>query len=294
MALKSVSPGGNGSLINRLYNMIIEMDIPGLSKFSIQAILDTGCTTCCIDRKAVPAEALEALSYSVTFNCVSSVQESKTKVKNGMMTIGEHRFRIPFTYAIDMTVKDGIQMLVGCNFIKANSGGLRIEGTTVTFYKNITTLHTTTEIQKAAMAIPELDMNEEEYRSIQEAVYYGKEGTNERFVQRFSKLLQEFKAQGYIGEDPLKHWSKNQVTCKIDIINPDLTIQDKPLKHVTPATEDAFKKHITALLQLGVIRPSKSRHRTMAMIVQSGTFINPKTKKEEKGKERMTSTAYQA
>ncbi|KAL9250959.1 Polyprotein P3-like protein [Drosera capensis] len=92
---------------------------------------------------------------------------------------------------------------------------------------------------------------------------------------------------GFIGNDPLKHWARNKVHCKLDIINPDLTIQDKPLKHVTPAMEDAFKRHVTALLEIRVIRPSKSRHRTMAIMVNSGTTVDPITKREIRGKERM-------
>ncbi|GJY38755.1 putative polyprotein [Tanacetum coccineum] len=67
----------------------------------------------------------------------------------------------------------------------------------------------------------------------------------------------------------------------------DITIEDRPLKHVTPAMEDSLKKHVDSLLKIGVIRPSKSRHRTMAMIVNSGTTIDPATGREIKGKERM-------
>ncbi|GJW70534.1 hypothetical protein Tco_0127451 [Tanacetum coccineum] len=67
----------------------------------------------------------------------------------------------------------------------------------------------------------------------------------------------------------------------------DVTIEDKPLKHVTPAMEDLFRKHVDSLLKIGAIRPSKSRHRTMAMIVNSGTTIDPATGREVKGKERM-------
>ncbi|GJT48740.1 hypothetical protein Tco_0974897 [Tanacetum coccineum] len=51
--------------------------------------------------------------------------------------------------------------------------------------------------------------------------------------------------------------------------------------------EDLFRKHIDSLLKNGVIRPSKSRHRTMAMIVNLGTTIDPVTGREVKGKERM-------
>ncbi|GJU77457.1 Orf y [Tanacetum coccineum] len=99
--------------------------------------------------------------------------------------------------------------------------------------------------------------------------------------------LERLKHQGYIGEEPLKHWKKNGKLCKLDIINPDITIKDQPLKHVTPAMEDSFKKHVDSLLKIGAIRPSKSRHRTMAMIVNSGTTIDPATGREIKGKERM-------
>nr|GFC33733.1 retrotransposon protein, putative, Ty3-gypsy subclass [Tanacetum cinerariifolium] len=107
------------------------------------------------------------------------------------------------------------------------------------------------------------------------------------FLEQFKPVIERLKQQGYIGEEPLKHWIKNGELCKLDIINPDITIEDRPLKHVTPAMEDSFKKHVDSLLKIGAIRPSKSRHRTMAMIVNSGTTIDPVTGKEVKGKERM-------
>nr|ARD08906.1 hypothetical protein [Alhagi bacilliform virus] len=50
---------------------------------------------------------------------------------------------------------------------------------------------------------------------------------------------------------------------------------------------DTFKRHIDALLKIKVIRPSKSRHRTLAVMVKSGTTIDPQTGKEVKGKEHM-------
>ncbi|GKE59501.1 hypothetical protein Tco_1498686 [Tanacetum coccineum] len=51
--------------------------------------------------------------------------------------------------------------------------------------------------------------------------------------------------------------------------------------------EDLSGKHVDGLLKIGAIRLSKSRHRTMAMIVNSGTTIDPITGREVKGKERM-------
>lgn len=129
------------SLINRLYNMEIIFHILGIPDTKVQAILDTGATTCCNCRDAMPKEAYEAINYKVVFSGINSQQETSMKLRNGMMTIGTHKFRIPFTYMLTMNLKDGIQMLLGCKFIKAVAGDLRIEETDVTFYKDITTIN---------------------------------------------------------------------------------------------------------------------------------------------------------
>ncbi|GKE95804.1 hypothetical protein Tco_1580659, partial [Tanacetum coccineum] len=51
--------------------------------------------------------------------------------------------------------------------------------------------------------------------------------------------------------------------------------------------EDLLRKHVDSLLKIGAIRPSKSRHRMMAMIVNSRTKIDPVIGREVKRKERM-------
>ncbi|KAJ1685823.1 hypothetical protein LUZ63_017213 [Rhynchospora breviuscula] len=275
-------------VLNRLYNIELTMEIPGVEKFKIQAILDTGATVCCVDQSAVPKEALEPSAYPIQINGVNSSQIANQKLKGGMMAIEENRFRIPFTYAFPMEQRDGIQMLIGCNFIRAMQGGLRIEGQMVTFYKNVTTIATKVDAEVAASAaIEELDLSELEYFEIQRITAYSCGEESQKFREKFRPLLERLKEQGYIGDNPLQHWEKNRVKCKLDIINPDITIQDKPLKHVTPAMKEQFDKHVQALLKIGVIRPSKSRHRTMAIMVNSGTSIDPKTGAEIKGKERM-------
>ncbi|KAJ4778498.1 polyprotein [Rhynchospora pubera] len=275
-------------VLNRLYNIELTMEIPGVEKFKIQAILDTGATVCCVDQNAVPKEALEPSAYPIQINGVNSSQIANQKLKGGMMAIEENRFRIPFTYAFPMEQRDGIQMLIGCNFIRAMQGGLRIEGQMVTFYKNVTTIATKVDAEVAASAaIEELELSELEYFEIQRITAYSCGEESQKFKERFRPLLERLEEQGYIGENLLQHWEKNRVKCKLDIINPDITIQDKPLKHVTPAMKEQFDKNVQALLKIGVIRPSKSRHRTMAMMVNSGTSIDPKTGAEIKGKERM-------
>ncbi|KAJ3704990.1 hypothetical protein LUZ61_008695 [Rhynchospora tenuis] len=244
-------------VLNRLYNIELFMEIPGVEKFKVQAILDTGATVCCIDEHVIPADAMEPSAYPIHINGVNSQQIANKKLKGGMMSIEENKFRIPFTYAFPMLQRDGIQMLLG--------------------YAEVAT--------KAEIA--ELDLSKMEYLEIKRITAYSIGEQSQSFRVKFQPLLERLKEQGFIGENPLQHWSRNQVTCKLDIINPDVTIQDKPLKHVTPLMKEQFDRHVNALLKIGVIRPSKSRHRTMAIMVNSGTTIDPKTSVETKGKERM-------
>ncbi|GJX41782.1 Orf y [Tanacetum coccineum] len=179
---------------------------------------------------------------------------------------------------------NGIEMLIGANFLRSMKGGIRIEGDEITIYKKVTKIKTSNQTEIAEIA--ELEVSEEEFLEINESIYFNQEGSRV-FQEQFKPVINRLKQQGYIGEEPLKHWKKNGELCKLDIINPDVTIEDKPLKHVTPAMEDLFRKHVDSLLKIGAIRPSKSRHRTMAMIVNSGTTIDPATGREVKGKERM-------
>ncbi|GJR57817.1 ORFIII-like polyprotein [Tanacetum coccineum] len=189
-------------ITNQLYNVKVEFDIPNCPTFGTTTIIDTGASTCCINKKVILEEALEPLTHIVFFNGLNSRQQATHRIKQGAFLIEGNKFKIPLIYAFDINDSNGIEMLIGANFLRSMKGGIRIEGDEITIYKKNT------------------------------------------------------------------------------------TIKDRPLKHVTPAMEDLFRKHVDSLLKIGAIRPSKSRHRMMAMIVNSGT-IDPVTGREVKGKERM-------
>ncbi|CAL5337269.1 unnamed protein product [Camellia sinensis] len=121
---------------NMLYNLTVELEIPGSSRIQLHAILDTGATTCVVDSKAIPEEALEENTYTVEFNGINSKSKANKKLKGGKMYIGDNWFRIPYTYSFPFNLGGRIQMIIGCNFIRAMYGGVRIEGDNVTFYKN--------------------------------------------------------------------------------------------------------------------------------------------------------------
>ncbi|GJW02343.1 Orf y [Tanacetum coccineum] len=195
-----------------------------------------------------------------------------------------YNVKIPLIYAFDMNDSNGIEMLIGANFLRSMKGGIRIEGDEITIYKKVTRIKTSNQTEITEIA--ELEVNEGEFLEMNKSIYFNQEGSN-AFLEQFKPVIDWLKHQGYIGKEPLKHWKKNGELCKLDIINPDITIEDRPLKHVTPAMKDSFRKHVDSLLKSGAIRPNKSRHRTMVMIINSGTTIDPVMRKEVKGKERM-------
>ncbi|KAF3772019.1 hypothetical protein EJ110_NYTH58966 [Nymphaea thermarum] len=232
--------GGGGKIIrNRLYNLTAQIEIPGVKAFSVREYLDTGATTCCIDENSVPKEALEDNTFIVQFTGVNSQQNTNKKLKPGQMTIGENQFRIPYTYAFPMFLGGEIHMIIGYNFIRAMQGGLRIEGDTITFNKNVTTINTQ---QQAIISSLSEEIDDLEYIQTQEAVLYTAGPTPPNFKIKFQQIIKKLKEAGYIGENPLKHWSKNKVTCKITLKNPDFIIEDRPLKHVTPQMKDSFEQ----------------------------------------------------
>ena len=93
------------------------------------------------------------------------------------------------------------------------------------------------------------------------------------------KIIQRLEDIQIIGEIPMKHWDKNGILCKINIINPEYIIKTSPIE-ATPKDTEEFKMHIEELLKIGAIRESKSPHRSAAFIVRNHAEI-------ARGKSRM-------
>nr|QUQ60708.1 polyprotein [Cacao mild mosaic virus] len=268
--------------------IIIEgrIEIEGVKPFTVKALLDTGAPCCNIKKEFVPMDAVEQCNYPVLIHGVNSTLEVNQKLKQGKFIIGSQEYRLPHTYVLPMNknLVTDMQMIIGCNFIRSLHGGVRIEGNEVTFYKYLTKLESINLIED-----DNFSKNFSEYMLLNDTGTdeLRNEQENLRIKKAVAHKLLQLSDMGYIGEEPLKHWKKNQVECKLEIINPQLKIEDKPLKHITPQMQESFNKQVDSLLKLGVIRPSKSPHRTTAFLVKSGTTVDTKTGKETKGKERM-------
>ncbi|GKD53515.1 RNA-directed DNA polymerase, partial [Tanacetum coccineum] len=92
---------------NQLYNVKVEFDIPNCKAFGTTAIIDTGASACCINKRVIPEEALEPLNQTVVFNGLNSSQQATDKVKQGYFQIEGNKFKIPLIYAFDMRDSNG-------------------------------------------------------------------------------------------------------------------------------------------------------------------------------------------
>ncbi|GJU82968.1 Orf y [Tanacetum coccineum] len=119
-------------ITNQLYNVKVEFDIPNCTAFGTTAIIDTGASACCINKKVIPKEALEPLTQI-----------------------------IHLIYAFDMRDSNGMEMLIGANFLRSMKGGIQIEGDEITIYKKVTKIKTSNQTEIAE--IDELEVSEEEF-----------------------------------------------------------------------------------------------------------------------------------
>ncbi|GJT43192.1 RNA-directed DNA polymerase, partial [Tanacetum coccineum] len=162
-------------ITNQLYNVKVEFDIPNCTAFGTTAIIDTGASACCINKKVIPKEALEPLTHIVFFNGLNSRQQATHIIKQGYFLIEKNKFKISLIYAFDMRDSNGIEMLIGANFLRSMKGGIRIDGHEITIYKKVTKIKTLNQTEIAEIA--ELEVNEEKFLEINESIYFNQQGS---------------------------------------------------------------------------------------------------------------------
>ena len=79
--------------------------------------------------------------------------------------------------------------------------------------------------------------------------------------------------------NPLKYWEMTKIYCKLEMIDPDKVIRVRPMIYSQEDIED-FKIQINELMQLNLIRESKSPHSSPAFMVRKHSEI-------KRGKARM-------
>ncbi|GKC62393.1 RNA-directed DNA polymerase [Tanacetum coccineum] len=142
---------------------------------------------------------MEPLTQTVVFNGLNSSQQATHKIKQGYFLIEESKFKIPLIYAFDMRTSNGIEMLIGANFLRSMKGGIRIEGDEITIYKKVTKIKTSNQTEVAGIA--ELEVDEEEFLEINESIYFNQEGSR-AFQEQFKPVIDRLKQQDTEEKNP--------------------------------------------------------------------------------------------
>nr|GFB37737.1 RNA-directed DNA polymerase [Tanacetum cinerariifolium] len=106
-------------ITNQLHNVKVEFEIPNCLMFGTTAIIDTGASACCINKKVIPKEALEPLTQTIFFNGLNSRQQATHRIKQGYFMIEGNKLKIPLIYTFDIRDSNGIEMLIEANFLRS-------------------------------------------------------------------------------------------------------------------------------------------------------------------------------
>ncbi|KAG6533821.1 hypothetical protein ZIOFF_007699 [Zingiber officinale] len=125
---------------NNLLNIKVRVEINN-QDCVLNAILDTGAATCVCDGTKIPKEFRQQASVDALIQGVNGATKVSEILKEGKIWVGEQYFRLPRTFVMP-SLAEGLNFILGMNFIRAMEGGLRIEKGEVTFYKLVTTVST--------------------------------------------------------------------------------------------------------------------------------------------------------
>jgi len=278
---------------------------PNIS-YKILALIDTGCTKNIIHDKYFVRcpEIVKTISDSKAE--ISTDMSGIMKIHN-QLAYNIEAYINGTKYIMDeVTIRDlsmiNDDMILGLRFLQSSLQTTIIHEGGITFVPYLDNVPYISEIQRQSKAlqhleisnpdngnnhslgIAEIDDEEEPSANIEE---YHEENTCIECIglQSFApnwyrdiksksdikKIVRRLEDIQIIGEIPMKHWDRNPIICRINIINPDYIIK---------ACLEEFKMHIEELLKLGAIRESRSPHRSTAFIVRNHT-------EEVRGKSRM-------
>ena len=249
-------------------------------------MIDTGSTKSVIREELVPTQFRQKLVKPVKVSQFDTRTIYLTHCLNNIpIRIERQQFTLPLTF---ISPVGSYKFILGLNFIKSLQGFLYTPPDITFFKKGITTTDQSNLIEAYNSISIEESSHKEEILDEQNSIDYddtifeleyptiGELPTLEIIQlerpKSLEELLQLAEQTRIIGEDPQLHWNKNKILAKLDIINPDLTIKTADMAS-NLVDKQEFEQQIKELLNLKVIRPSKSRHRSAAFIVRKHSEV---------------------
>ena len=279
------------SVVNNLINVYPWITINNETR-RVNAIIDTGASRCFITQEVFPPDFWEETEELKVGGIGGATETTKFRLKRGSIKFNKETFYLPETFVVPLKMAGtaDINMVVGMSFIHSMRGGIRIEGNTVTFYKKADSVEAMSLASCKIMTTENvLDEPEEaEQDELQECEYLAhiqeEEEPTIKINGIFQPIIKRLTEVQVFGDNPIALWERNQIKCKLEIINPDLIIKEKPIQP-TPEEARFTAEEITNLLKKGLIQESSSPHRTPAMVVSSGTEVV--NGEERRGKKRL-------
>jgi ribonuclease HI len=312
----AITSFGNKYIVRLPFKEVLSIRIPikivlkpNIS-FKILALLDTGCTKNIIHDKYF-MRCPELVKTIDDNKAEVSTDMSGIKKIHNQLAYNIESYINGTKYIIDeITIRDlsviNDDMIIGLRFIQRSLHTLIINEEGVTFIPNLDNVPFMSEVHRNKKPLQLLEIPDEECPSVQiseieeeqlsesiEEYHIANTSTECIGLQSFApnwyrdikskkdidKIIQRLEDIQIIGEIQMKHWDKNSIVCKINIINPDYIIKTSPIE-ATPKDIEEFKMHIEELLKLKEIRESRSPHRSAAFIVRNHS-------EEVRGKSRM-------
>ncbi|CAL8993865.1 unnamed protein product [Prunus brigantina] len=269
-----------------------ELELSKENKIQTTAMIDTGSTKNVIKEELVPEQFRQKLARPVRIIQFDTRPVYLTHCINNIpIRIERQQFNLPLTF---ISPVGSYPFILGLNFLKSLQGGFLYTPPDITFFKKGIT---TTDQSNILESYNSVNIEEQNFKyNMEELEELSKEKIDEQNnleyddiifdheyplignlepleimqidrPKNLEELLQLAEQTRIIGEDPQLHWNKNKILAKLDIINPDLTIKtaDMPCNLLD---KQEFEQQIKELLNLKVIRPSKSRHRSAASVVR--------------------------
>lgn len=269
----------------------IQINIPKYKKYHLYGYIDTGASICVASRYALPEEVWKISDKVIEASIANGSKIQINKVaKNTKINICGEEFIFPTIYQQET----GIDFIIGNNFLKLNEPFIQsIELISITHHLTKKRVFCTLEKEAYKVAQPgfpeshKKQKGEDDYKLDKPTQITcleqsnDQESNSENYLNAISNLdkLKELLKQTS-SENPLdENINNSKEIAEIKMKDPSKVIRVKPMSY-TPSDREEFKRQIQELLDLKVIRPSKSPHSSPAFMVENEA-------EKRRGKKRM-------
>jgi hypothetical protein len=268
-----------------------KLKFSGYKQIELHCYVDTGASMCVASKYVIPNEHWVNTERPIVVKIANDMKITLSKVcKNLNVLIAGEIFHIPTVYQQE----SGIDFILGNNFCQLYGPFTQFTDRVI-FTLNKIPIHIGKiriahkvgipgylESMKKKSNLPKTEVINISPNKINSLLERGGYIRNQKLfeiqkdkISKIEKLLDLVCSENPIDPNKSKYW----MTANIKLINPRMTVKVKPMQY-SPQDREEFGKQIKELLDLKVIKPSKSPHMSPAFLVENEA-------EKRRGKKRM-------